>query len=134
MRKTGTADRDAKTFDQYVAARLRRAREMRGMTQGEVAETLGVSYQLIQKYEQGIARVTAGRLMQLCVILEVPVSFIYEDLIAKIEAERHEDGVIVDLTALTSTKASAVKRVVEASDTDAETVDALLARLKTSYS
>lgn len=124
----------AKSCDQYVAARLRRARVMKGVTQVELAEAVGVSFQQIQKYEKGVVRVSAGRLMQFCAVLELPVSFFYADLIAKFGGERTKDAVIVDLTGLTSTKASAVKRLVNASDTDAQTIDVLLARLQKSYS
>ncbi len=125
----------AHAFDAHIAAKLRRAREMQGFTQTRLAAAVGVSFQQIQKYEAGEVRVSAGRLMQLCKVLKVPVAFFYADLAEKIEEDGTRTiGVAVDLTKLTSTKVSAVKRLVDASESDAETIDALLARLQKSYS
>jgi transcriptional regulator with XRE-family HTH domain len=124
----------AHAFDAHIGVMVRRAREAQGWTQGELAAAVGVTYQQIQKYESGVIRVSAGRLMQLCQTLEVPIAYFFADLIEQVEEEGTLIGVTVDLTKLTSAKVSAVHRVVTASDSDAETVDALLARLKNTYS
>ncbi len=121
----------AQTFDRHVAHKLRLARDQQGFTQVELAGAVGVSFQQIQKYENGTVRVSAGRLMQLSKALQVPVSFFYADL--RIEDDGRADEVIVDLTGLTVTKATAVKRLVNASESDAETIEALLARLQQTY-
>jgi transcriptional regulator with XRE-family HTH domain len=49
------------------------------MSQQELAAALGVSFQQVQKYEQGLNRIGAGRLQQLAEILGVPVSSFFED-------------------------------------------------------
>jgi transcriptional regulator with XRE-family HTH domain len=45
-----------------------------GLSQGDLAARLGISYQQIQKYESAQNRVSAGRLFQIAGILEIPVS------------------------------------------------------------
>jgi transcriptional regulator with XRE-family HTH domain len=49
------------------------------MSQQKLAAGLGVTFQQVQKYEKGSNRIGAGRLQQLAEILEVPVSFFFED-------------------------------------------------------
>jgi transcriptional regulator with XRE-family HTH domain len=50
------------------------------MTQDHLATLLGVTYQQLQKYEKGVNRISAGRLIQVAGILGVPVDFFYEDV------------------------------------------------------
>jgi transcriptional regulator with XRE-family HTH domain len=50
------------------------------MTQDEIADALGLTYQQIQKYENGSNRISASRLQSLCAILKVPVSFFFDGL------------------------------------------------------
>jgi transcriptional regulator with XRE-family HTH domain len=66
--------------DQHVAARIRERRVALGMTKQRLAELLGVSYQQEHKYENGITRITAGRLHQLARLLGVDVSYFFEGL------------------------------------------------------
>jgi transcriptional regulator with XRE-family HTH domain len=53
-------------------------RLMLGMTQQRLAERLHITFQQIQKYENGTNRISASRLQQLSNILDVPVSFFFE--------------------------------------------------------
>jgi transcriptional regulator with XRE-family HTH domain len=64
--------------DKHVGARLRMRRLMLHMSQSEVANALGLTFQQVQKYEKGTNRVSASRLQQLCAILKVPVPFFFE--------------------------------------------------------
>ncbi len=52
---------------------------MLDMSQQELAAGLGVSFQQVQKYEKGDNRIGAGRLHELAEILQVPVSFFFEN-------------------------------------------------------
>ncbi len=52
------------------------------LSQKELENSLGVSFQQIQKYEKGLNRVSAGRLLEIANLLEVPMSFFYADIIA----------------------------------------------------
>lgn len=51
-----------------------------GMSQEKLGESLGVSFQQVQKYEKGTNRIGAGRLQNLSQILQVPIAYFYEDL------------------------------------------------------
>ena len=51
-----------------------------GLSLEMLGETLGVSYQQLQKYEKGSDRISASRLYQMSQILDVPVSYFFEDM------------------------------------------------------
>lgn len=61
-------------MDKAVGARIRARRRMAGLTQGELAARLGLSYQQIQKYEAAANRISAGRLWVLAQVLEADVA------------------------------------------------------------
>jgi transcriptional regulator with XRE-family HTH domain len=64
--------------DRHVGARVRMRRKMLTMSQTKVADALGLTFQQVQKYENGTNRIGAGRLQQLAGILQVPVEFFFE--------------------------------------------------------
>ncbi len=66
--------------DVHVGQRLRMRRTLLGLNQKKVAEALGLTFQQLQKYENGSNRVSASRLSELCQILDVPVSFFFEEM------------------------------------------------------
>ena len=66
--------------DIHVGKRLRHRRWMIGMTQQQLAESVGVKFQQIQKYETGANRVSASRLWDISDAMGVPVSFFFEGL------------------------------------------------------
>jgi transcriptional regulator with XRE-family HTH domain len=66
--------------DRYVGARMRERRIMLGLTQHQLAELIGVTYQQAHKYEKGINRVAAGRLYSIAQALQVEVGYFYERL------------------------------------------------------
>ena len=70
--------------DIHVGKRIRHRRWMVGFTQQMLAEKVGIKFQQIQKYETGMNRVSASRLWQIGITLEVPIEFFFEGL---------EDGV-----------------------------------------
>ena len=65
-------------IDRHVGARVRMRRLMVGLSQSKLAESLGVTFQQVQKYEKGANRIGASRLQQLARVLEVPPSFFFE--------------------------------------------------------
>jgi transcriptional regulator with XRE-family HTH domain len=81
--------KQAKTFDKHVRARRadnrdaevgRRVRSRRlecRLSQTELADRIGVTFQQVQKYEKGVNRIGAGRLQRISEALEVPVSFFF---------------------------------------------------------
>jgi transcriptional regulator with XRE-family HTH domain len=70
----------ANATDLHVGKRLRRRRRLLGLTQQQLAESIGIRFQQIQKYECGANRVTASRLYELAVALNVPVNYFFEGL------------------------------------------------------
>ena len=85
----------ANTVDTYVGQRIRDKRNERGMSQTEVANALGVTFQQVQKYERGTNRVGASRLFDLSRILSVPVQYFFEGLNNQpTPIEKEDDNVI----------------------------------------
>lgn len=66
--------------DVHVGRRLRLRRTLLGMSQDKLAGKMGVSFQQVQKYERGANRISAGRLYLLTQILDVPITFFFDDL------------------------------------------------------
>jgi transcriptional regulator with XRE-family HTH domain len=74
--------KDLKTHDieRHVGQRIRERRTMLGLTQQQLAELIGVTYQQAHKYERGINRVSAGRLFELATVLGVDVGYFFDGL------------------------------------------------------
>jgi transcriptional regulator with XRE-family HTH domain len=66
-------------IDIHVGSRLRMRRMMLSLSQEKLGDALGITFQQIQKYEKGINRIGAGRLQTIARILDVPISYFYED-------------------------------------------------------
>lgn len=66
-------------IDVHVGSRIRLRRTMVGMSQEKLGESLGITFQQVQKYEKGTNRVGASRLQNIAAVLNVPVSFFFED-------------------------------------------------------
>jgi transcriptional regulator with XRE-family HTH domain len=71
-------DHSAILLDQQVGSRVRLRRLMLKLSQTDLADGLGLTFQQVQKYEKGMNRIGAGRLQQIAHILEVPVTFFFE--------------------------------------------------------
>ncbi len=65
--------------DIYVGSRIRLQRTFVQMTQTALGERLGVTFQQIQKYENGKNRVSPSKLHQIGQIFQVPISFFFPD-------------------------------------------------------
>jgi transcriptional regulator with XRE-family HTH domain len=66
--------------DRHVSLRIRQRRIMLGLTQQQMAELIGVTYQQAHKYETGINRISAGRLYQIARALGVDIGYFFEDV------------------------------------------------------
>lgn len=86
--------------DVHVGKRIRHRRWLVGMTQQQLAESVGIKFQQIQKYETGMNRVSASRLWDIATALSVPVSFFFEGLGATTPAEDVEPATDVPLDIL----------------------------------
>lgn len=67
-------------IDVHVGSRVRLRRLLLGMSQEKLGEQLKLTFQQVQKYEKGVNRIGASRLHQISIILEVPVSYFFEDM------------------------------------------------------
>lgn len=113
--------------DKHVGARIKLRRSLIGATQEYLAEHLNLTFQQIQKYENGANRVSASKLYRIANILGVPVSFFFEgldqaeprhdpatDLANKFIAS-HEGGLIIRLwDRVPKPMRSAVLKVIQA--------------------
>jgi transcriptional regulator with XRE-family HTH domain len=70
--------KDPNPTDKHVGSRVRMRRLMLGMSQERLADQLGITFQQVQKYEKGVNRISASRLQQASHMLDVPVSFFFE--------------------------------------------------------
>ncbi len=70
--------RQSDPIDLHVAQRLKLRRSLMGFTQDRLAQAVGVSFQMVQKYEKGESRVGASRLMKIAEALDIPVSWFFE--------------------------------------------------------
>lgn len=67
-------------IDVHVGSRVRLRRTLLGMSQEKLGEALSLTFQQIQKYERGANRIGSSRLFQLANVLDVPVSFFFDDM------------------------------------------------------
>jgi len=65
-------------IDRHVGSRVRMRRVLTGMSQEKLGDSLGLTFQQVQKYEKGTNRIGASRLQNIAKILQVPVSFFFE--------------------------------------------------------
>lgn len=77
--KAKVANRATDT-DRHVGARIRERRIMLGLSQQQMADMIGVTYQQAHKYERGINRISAGRLYEISQVLKVAVGYFFDGL------------------------------------------------------
>jgi transcriptional regulator with XRE-family HTH domain len=66
--------------DQEIGRRVRAQRLEMGMSQTELADMIGVTFQQVQKYEKGVNRIGAGRLHRIADAMKVSITFFYGDI------------------------------------------------------
>jgi transcriptional regulator with XRE-family HTH domain len=71
--------RKATGVDVIIGSRLRAQRLTRKLSQEELADSLGISFQQVQKYESGTNRISASRLKEVSDVLRVPISSWFAD-------------------------------------------------------
>ncbi len=76
--------------DVHVGSRVRLRRTLLGMSQEKLGEAIGLTFQQVQKYERGANRVGASRLYDLSRVLDVPVSFFFEEMAPVMPATENE--------------------------------------------
>ena len=91
MPKRIVAEHGPHPVDFHVGSRVRLRRKLLGMSQTDLGNALGLTYQQIQKYERGTNRISAGRLYQLSHFLDVPVEYFFEELEEGVTASSEDD-------------------------------------------
>jgi transcriptional regulator with XRE-family HTH domain len=76
----------ASNADRHVGTRIRERRIMLGLSQQQLAQMIGVTYQQAHKYERGLNRISAGRLYEIAQVLGVPISWFFENM----QADSHQ--------------------------------------------
>ena len=66
--------------DVHVGSRLRVRRTLLGMSQEKLGDALGITFQQLQKNERGANRIGSSRLFELSRILDVPISYFFEEM------------------------------------------------------
>jgi transcriptional regulator with XRE-family HTH domain len=94
MRKRDPRDAD-------IGKRVRTLRLQRGMSQTELGDLLDVTFQQVQKYENGANRMSAGRLQRVAEVLDVPITFFYSSS----ESNRGEHSPKIDFDSFQSSDA-----------------------------
>ena len=67
-------------IDVHVGARVRLRRTLLGLSQEKLGDAIGLTFQQVQKYERGANRIGASRLFDMSRVLNVPISYFYEDM------------------------------------------------------
>jgi transcriptional regulator with XRE-family HTH domain len=80
MLDRGDKEHRPSPIDVHVGARVRLRRTLLGMSQERLGEALGLTFQQVQKYERGVNRIGASRLFDLARVLDVPISFFFDDM------------------------------------------------------
>jgi len=66
--------------DVHVGGRVRLRRTLLGKSQEKLGRALGLTFQQVQKYERGTNRISSSKLFHLSRILDVPISFFFDDM------------------------------------------------------
>lgn len=82
--------------DLYVGRRLKLLRRRNHMSQKDLADRLGITFQQIQKYEKGLNRLPAGRMLSICFALDVTPNDLFKDLLSKEYPLKEEADYSVD--------------------------------------
>ena len=87
--------------DLHVGALVRMRRKMLNMSQTDLGDAVDITFQQIQKYENGTNRISSSRLQQFSNLLDVPVSFFFEGLP---NVSKGKPGIPVDIVEMFSTR------------------------------
>lgn len=66
-------------IDVHVGGRVRLRRMLMGLSQDKLGDSLGLTFQQIQKYEKGVNRIGASRVFELSRVLDVPIQYFFDD-------------------------------------------------------
>jgi transcriptional regulator with XRE-family HTH domain len=82
----------AHAVDVHVGNRMRERRTLLGMSQGKLGTAVGLTFQQVQKYERGFNRMGSSRLFEFAKVLDVPVSYFFDEMPSNALAGRPMSG------------------------------------------
>ncbi len=85
-RRFGRGTGNPHPVDVHAGARLKQRRKLLGITQTNLGDAIGLTFQQVQKYERGANRIGAGRLCDLARVLDVPIIYFFEDMPPEVAA------------------------------------------------
>ena len=100
-------------IDAHVGGRVKLRRKLMGMSQTKLGDAVNLTFQQIQKYERGANRMGGSRLYQFALLLDVPISFFFDDM----PADLHDLAPVVDTKVIDQ---------IEMTEIPKEEVDALV--------
>lgn len=128
----------ATSLDEHVGYRLRTRRALLGISQERLAKSVGITFQQMQKYERGVNRVSAGRLFQFSKLLDVPLTYFFEDMgkgrsnpyayvggLSDTEQEGFEDAPLIDENILRKRETLSLVRLYYSLPTQAQRKEVL---------
>ena len=83
-----TRKRRAGAEDAEIGRKIRALRLQRGLSQSNLGDGIGLTFQQVQKYEKGMNRVSAGRLQRIADMLNIPVTFFYGGMGSRAKKKR----------------------------------------------
>lgn len=86
------ANSRVRDIDSRIGERIREARHAQSMSQTLLADSLGISFQQVQKYEKGANRVSAARLFDIAHVLGMPITYFYEGAEPFVRSARRRKG------------------------------------------
>lgn len=90
--QTGYGTGRPNPVDIHVGKRVRLRRTLLGISQEKLGDAIGLTFQQVQKYERGANRIGSSRLFDLSRVLDVPVSFFFDDMPPEISESTSASG------------------------------------------
>ena len=84
--------RDLTEIEQNIGRQLKMLRISKKISQKALAELMGITYQQVQKYENGLNRISVSRLWQFCNIFEVSPDFLFDSILGRDTQEMSREG------------------------------------------
>ncbi|MBI5182593.1 MAG: helix-turn-helix transcriptional regulator [Nitrospirae bacterium] len=90
--------KDIENDSAAIAERIRSIRKRLGLSQEQLGEIAGVTYQQIQKYEKGKDRISANRLKKIAEAINIPINYFFEEIPAKVKEREITYNTVGQLT------------------------------------
>lgn len=74
------SDETLNIIDEYIGSRIKLRRNLLGLSQSQLAQTLNVSFQQLQKYEKGSNRISGSRMWHISHALNTPISYFFDGI------------------------------------------------------